>query len=205
MVYFIDDNILLSKKLNDLRDQIFNNTVLMVKLFRERKELAEEIGRLKQTMNLRIRDKVRENEVLENIPDLNPIEIRLMRMVFEMTISGEFLNIGVKAATSIEQNSGAVNIQSDFESLCMITGLLASSPGIEILSEKDLPVILSNALTWRGAHLVSQSEGETDYKICLGGQSQECAIELTNNGALNVKTEFFDKALTAEKVEVIHL
>lgn len=202
MIYFIDRNQIYSGKLLDLRDKIFKNTIVLIELFRERKRLAAEIGIIKRKIDLDIRDSERENAVLDSLSELNHIEKRLMNIIFEISVSGQYPEENIPDLSFMNSERGQIEIAGNFETLYLIVGLLSSSPGLEVVAKDEVPHPLYLTMRLRGAHLKNRIEGKVDYKICLNGGGSECAVEILPEKVMFLKREFFMKAISAKRVEV---
>lgn len=182
MVHFLSSEP--ENRLEKLRKELECNTADIVKLFRDRVSIAEEIGKLKEEHSIPIRIRDREQELLLSMGISDRISRSIISSLFEFTIVNE----------SEEENHPGLPdgkelvLEGTVEQLELLAGFLISSPGMEVYSSSPLPGPLKTGLQSRGAHIISGDVPDPDLVIGIGGL-EGCGISIGINGILRIRSD----------------
>ncbi len=170
MVYFIGNSVEKNDSLDLLREKLLENSRLLLQLFKERLELGKSVGELKRSMDLNLRDRNQELQVLRKLNVSEPIEERFLNIIFELTIMSESQD---NQATGKETIIDAETLQEILaESICL--------PGdrISTKTSADLPFI-RRAIS-KGAHVINEDCESFDLQILISRNTENDCIKISN-------------------------
>lgn len=173
------------EKLRKLRASLAGNSQKLVELFRERANLAREIGRVKRDAGLPSRIREREEAVLEGLGELDSFSRSIMSSLFEFSITNEHEDERRSAKSLLDGRE--FTIKGTGEELELLAGLLVSRPGVDFYSERALPETFEEAVQVNGGHIVIGSHMNPDITICLGGNVGGCDFAITRSGEMHFR------------------
>lgn len=184
MFQFIGQDI--REQLDTVRGKLSENSFLIIDLFRERAELAKQIGRIKKEIGLPARIREREEDVMVKMGDMDQLSRSIISSLFEFSI----LNEGEKGPDDSDflVESEEVKLSGPRKFLEFIAGLLFSGPGVEVYAESELPSPILTGLQMKGAHIIYGSTQGSDMEICLQGNGENCNVWLSESGELHLRT-----------------
>lgn len=164
-----------------LRKRLEMNTRSILGLFRERVNIARDIGQAKQENSIPIRIRKREDELIESIPDLDVLSRSIISSLFEFTIINEQWE--APEITGMEESF--LLLSGKIEHLQLMAGLIMSAPGVEVYSGKPLPGLLVQGIQANGAHVVVGEYPEPDLIVGIDCEATG-GIMLSSNGTLKI-------------------
>ncbi|AKA48823.1 hypothetical protein IX51_06570 [uncultured archaeon] len=186
-----------------MRDELFRNTLQIIDLVRERIKLAAEIGKEKDMLGMSPRNRQRELEVLNSIPELGEIEKSVLNMIFELTILNEVSQRPeVSVPESHGENGGSIVLSGPDGLLAYSMGLIVSFPGFELKDTAGIPENLALGVVQRGGHITAEKEGGNSGKITLVN-SEGTVMATLDNGILKICPELFSKNSKNEIMEAV--
>lgn len=181
-----------SVKLQDLRRSIAENSRNLVDLFRERAELAREIGRVKREAGLPSRIREREETVLEGLGELDPFSRSIMSSLFEFSIINEHDGGFVSSQNTLEEHRFTLaGSRNDLE---FLSGYLISRPGVDVFSENPLPEAFIEGVQANGGHIIKGDHSNPDITVCLGDKRMACDFEISGDAEMHFRLKFPVKA-----------
>ncbi len=172
------------EKLEDLRAQIADNSETIINLFRQRSQLAREIGDLKRELGLSPRIREREESVLDALGDMDIFSKSIISSLFEFSIVNEIHNHG-SVNSGIENRM--ISVRGTRNNLEFLAGFLITKPGTQVYSEGKLPLALEEGIQLNGGHIVQGNHSEPDLTICLNGIGKECDIAISESSEMTLK------------------
>lgn len=163
-----------------IRDELYRNTVQIIDLVRERIRLAEMIGREKESLGIPLRNRERELEIIDSIPELGDIEKTVLNMIFELTIQNEASERPkIRLHDSNEEKEEEIVLAGPDGLLHYSMGLLISHPGFELRDMVGVPENLALGVVQRGGHITSGARSIGASNITLTGNDGQklAAIE----------------------------
>ncbi|MCL4480236.1 MAG: chorismate mutase [Candidatus Thermoplasmatota archaeon] len=163
VIYFIGDDKGHEKYIELIRQEILNNTKMLISIYRERIVLAEKIGEIKKRTGKPVRDLERELLVKDLINPQNELENAFLNMVFESTILAQLKNYEPSAYFNRERFC----VRGDREFLLMIASKIICKPGdeIHITGQEEPTFVRSASLT--GSHIIIGEAENYDFRINL--------------------------------------
>lgn len=175
-------------KLEQLRSRIAENSQNLIELFHERATLAREIGTIKKELGLPARIREREEFVLEDLGDMDPLSRSIISSLFEYSIINEDNDPGNSRMENFEvQRFSVSGAKSDLE---LFAGLLISKPGVDFYSVDKLPEALSEGIQVNGGHIIVGECSDPDIILCLGPQRGKCDFSISDGGEMNFSLTF---------------
>lgn len=159
MIYFIEERGNLSK----LREEMLQNTILLLDILRERKIISEKISALKLEYGMEIRDRRREKEVIEKLSVKDPIIKRLLNLLFEYSIQIQNpLSDSIKWKELNISGETFSMITGERDYILLLAGLCLGKIGGSAYTNKALPEPLELGLILSGMHIIiGEGIGET--------------------------------------------
>lgn len=170
MVYFIGSGIDVTAKLETLRSLLIRNSRDLLSLFKERVEIAKEIGVVKKSHEIKIRDRTRELQVIDDLGISDPIEERFLNLLFELTILAE-LHLG----DSPDYNPG-----SNEDKLQEMLAETICSPGDMIFMSSNADVPFVRKAVRMGAHLIEEETCSFDEDVGIRFHGNNTTISISN-------------------------
>lgn len=156
----------------------------ILEMFRERAEIAKEIGRFKEEKSLPVRIRNREKEILKTIPESDSLSRAIISSLFEFTIVNEVLkpdSAGISRSQTVELSGNTENLQ-------LLAGLIISSPGVEVYSETPLPDMLSLGIQSNGGHIIPDGIEKPDLILGID-HTGDCGIIIRAPGTMVIDTK----------------
>lgn len=187
-----------------LRDELYENTLKIIELVRDRIKLAEEIGREKASLGLSLRNHDREMEVMSSIPGLGDVEKTVLNMIFELTILNEMENRPEVSLKDLRLGMGSsgISLSGPNEILSYTTGLIVSFPGFILQDNVGVPENLALGVMQKGGHITSSLETGKVNDLKLRNSSGEELVVLEKN-TLNISPQIFAKDSRNEYMEAV--
>ncbi len=179
VIYFLSFET--APQLDKLRKRLERNTRNLIALFRERAELAREIGQIKEANSIPIRIREREREILDSLPDIDSLSKAIISSLFEFTITNEQVQTGKKPGL-VQEN---LTLSGEHEQLQLLSGLLISAPGVEVYSKLPLPGPLELGIQANGGHVVREELPEPDMVVGLD-IDEPCGILVSSKGNIRI-------------------
>ncbi|MGC8546588.1 MAG: chorismate mutase [Thermoplasmata archaeon] len=179
MIYFIGS----SEDLSVLREEIFENTVSILKLFGVRAKLSERISEIKKNSNIEIRDAGRETEVIRKLGLTDKYTLGILNYLFEFSIDFQTTNSlnlpwGKEEVEGINYNV----LSGERNTVELIAGILIGNFGQRAFISGKIPSNFEIGLIMRGSHVISDTLIRKDENICkigLGIFSEEMEGSIT--------------------------
>ena len=172
------------EKLQELRARIADNSESIVRLFRQRSQLAREIGDLKKELGLPPRIREREESVLDALGEMDPFSKSIVSSLFEYSIVNEINNS--HRAGYLESEERNITVKGPRSSLELLTGLLIAKPGTQVYSETKLPPSLEEGIQVNGGHIIRGNQSDPDLTVCLNEGGEECDIVISGSDELSI-------------------
>lgn len=179
VVYFLSSDT--APQLDKLRKRLERNTRNLVALFRERADIAKEIGQVKEENSIPIRIREREKEILDSLPELDVLSKSIISSLFEFTIANEHVHAG----KMVNPILGSLSLSGEPRELLLLAGLLISAPGVEVYNERPLPGPLELGIQANGGHVVHEELPEPDMVVGLD-IDEPCGIMVCSAGTINI-------------------
>jgi chorismate mutase len=170
VVYFIGNNIDRNDSLDILREKLLENSRLLLSLFKERIDLGRSIGQVKRSMELDVRDRKQELQVLRKLDVHDSMEERFLNIIFELTIMSE---LSSEAADRDVPGKGARTLQE------MLADLICL-PGDRILTNEGIDLPFIQQAVSKGAHIVHEDCDTFDIRILISERSGNDSIQISN-------------------------
>lgn len=191
--------------LNELRSRLYNNTLQILDLVKERMTIAGEISIEKRNLNMSPRNREREIEILESIPGLDEHQKAVLNMLFEITVLHQLEAspklVLQKSEIDTEEN---LTIHGPKGILSYCLGLLISSPGFQLDSQECRNQNLSLGVIHRGGHVTQESSDEGDCGLVLVDQSGWTVAALDGN-TMRISRSILDNSAAGKLLKVIKL
>lgn len=179
MIYFIGS----SEDLSVLREEIFENTVSILKLFGVRAKLSERISEIKNNSNIEVRDARRETEVIRKLGLTDKYTLGILNYLFEFSIDFQTTNSlnlpwGKEEVEGINYNV----LSGERNTVELIAGILIGNFGQRAFISGKIPSNFEIGLIMRGSHVISDTLIRKDENICkigLGIFSEEMEGSIT--------------------------
>ena len=179
VIYFLSSET--APQLDKLRKRLERNTRNLLDLFRERAEIAREIGLIKEANSIPIRIRERENEILNSTPGLDGLSRSIISSLFEFTIANERTDPEEKASLA----HGILALSGEVGQLQLLAGLLMSSPGVEVYSSRPMPGPLELGIQAKGGHVVPEQLHEPEMVVGLD-VDEPCGILISSMGTIRI-------------------
>lgn len=177
-----------SYRLEQLRTRIAENSQSLIGLFRERANLAREIGLVKKELGLPSRIREREEFVLDDLGDMDSISRSIISSLFEYSIVNEENERNHSVKKDLENQE--YSISGSRSELELFAGLMISRPGVDVYSKRKLPETLSEGIQVNGGHIIMGECEKPDITICLGSQDQKCDFAISDGGKMTFSLKF---------------
>ncbi len=179
MIYFIGS----SEDLSVLREEIFENTVSILKLLVARAKLSERISEIKNNSNIEVRDARRETEVIRKLGLTDKYTLGILNYLFEFSIDFQTTNSlnlpwGKEEVEGINYNV----LSGERNTVELIAGILIGNFGQRAFISGKIPSNFEIGLIMRGSHVISDTLIRKDENICkigLGIFSEEMEGSIT--------------------------
>ena len=197
VVYFIED--VTSGSIQKLRQEIFRNTEELLRLFDERRKLSKHISVLKSKENMKIRDREREIQVIDNIHPADSIQKGILNMIFEYTISCE-TSLDIPAENDF--SSETLVIRGPTGTLELLASTISCNPGAEVYATDKLDEKFKLGAVKKGAHIIHGNCSNADIKIGHGEDLGAFDIVISNNGTMKIRSKVVHSGGIGLKVQV---
>ncbi|MHB8358883.1 MAG: chorismate mutase [Thermoplasmataceae archaeon] len=185
--------------LEKVREDILQNTMDLVRLFRERESLSRIIADIKIRENVEIRDRRREEAVLNSLGDLNPRQKAIINMIFEFTIACEN---PISEVPFGDLPGRSLEIRGEKSLLEYVASAMVSRPGSEIYSSGDLDPLFVVGAIRSGAHIINGHCVSPDLKLGHSDNQEEYHISILENGIMKVNPAILHVDSSFSKVQV---
>ncbi|WP_393971849.1 chorismate mutase [Oxyplasma meridianum] len=197
MIYFIRDAT--SGLLEKVRKDILQNTMELVRLFKEREELSRIIASVKEKENFEIRDRRREEIVLNKLGNLSPRQRSILNMIFEFSISCQDK---VDETLEVYLSERCLQLSGENSILEYVAGLLSSRPGSEIYSSRELDSAFVLGAVRNGAHIINDSCDSPDLRIGHSRDKEIYHISLDDSGTMSLNPVILQVNFSFTRVQV---
>ncbi len=197
VVYFIKD--VTSGSLEKIREDVFENTKELLRLFDERRHLSRRISAVKSRGNLDIRDREREIRVLKMMPDLGPVQRSILNMIFEYTIWCESKD---ESPDHEEMQPEPFILNGSPEILEYFASTICCSPGSEVYASGELNENFKLGAAKKGAHIINGTCDSVDFRIGHTDELGEYDIALSDKGVIKIRTGVIQSEGIYMKVQV---
>lgn len=151
-------------ELPGLRARILNNSIEILHLFSERMELSSRIAMIKNSSGVGLRLRERELDVIRDSGINDSVLRSIIVSLFEFSIR-------VQESTTSVVNAGReddVSFRGDRDHLLTLLGTVLAAPGVEFVTQIEIPESLKTAIQMRGGHIVMEKPRENISEISLG-------------------------------------
>lgn len=182
MIYFIGQK----ADLSEIRSEIFENTLEILRLFEKRAELSRQIGKIKNVSGSEIRDRTREKEVFRASGIRDAFTSGILNYLFEFSIDFQCnRNIEINWVTNEENGEEYRTTQGDSRIIELVAGIILGSLGQIIFSPQRLPNNLEIGFSIRGSHIVKGECAEPKcHKLALGRRLVGLEAFIVYNGEI---------------------
>lgn len=188
-----------SGSLEKVRKDILQNTEDLVHLFREREKLSLKIAELKSRKNVEIRDRKREEAVIESLGDLNLRQRAIINMIFEFTISCE--DHADESSTHCFHGKN-LEIRGERAVLEYIASSIVGKPGWEIYASGDIDPVFVLGAVRGGAHLIKGHCDFPDLRLGHDDNQEKYHISILESGVMKVNPMILQLISPYSKVQV---
>ncbi len=172
--------------LREIRRKIFENTVQILELVRERMELAQAVGQQKRSMNMPMRNRERELEIIGNLGNLDDNQKSILNMLFEITVLQQLEGIEEPVIDPSDRDQeGFMEIRGSPGLLSYFLGLVVSSPGFRLDLHDSGDRNLALGAIQRGGHVTGEVAEEDVQRFGLMNPEGEC-IAVLDGGLLRL-------------------
>jgi chorismate mutase len=182
-----------------VRKDILQNTIGLVKLFKEREQLSRIIASVKSKQNIEIRDRNREEIVLNSLGDLTSRQKAIINMIFEFTIAYEF---PVDESPSELLSGNNLEIRGEKSILEYVASTIVSKPGSEIYSSAVLDPIFQLGAIRGGAHIVKGNCTSPDLRLGHSDNQEKYHILILESGVMKLSPVIFQTGPSFSKIQV---
>ncbi|MEM0156533.1 MAG: chorismate mutase [Thermoplasmataceae archaeon] len=151
-------------ELPELRTRILNNSIAILHLFSERMELSSRIALIKNSSGMDLRLRERELDVIRDSGINDDVLRSILVSLFEFSIRVQ------ESSTSMvnARRENNVAFRGNRDHLLTLLGTVLAAPGVEFLTQIDIPAPLKTAIQMRGGHIVMGKPHENIPEISLG-------------------------------------
>jgi len=171
-------------ELSGLRAKILENSMAILRLFSERMDLSSRIAMIKNSsgMDLRLRD--RELDVIRDSGIKDDVLRSILVSLFEFSIRTQeaaISGMNVKRGTM-------VTFRGERDDLLCMLGTVMAAPGVEFVTQTDMPASLKMAIQMRGGHIVVGKPPEGIPEISIGQGCPRDIACMPEDGLLRFRT-----------------
>ncbi|WP_337861101.1 chorismate mutase [Ferroplasma sp.] len=189
MIEFINE-------VENLREEIYNNSEEILKLLEERKQLAIKIGKCKIKQNLKIRNRAREIEILQRLGG-DQYKNSILNMLFEFSINYEEKNIEIPPSYSKNINGiKYAEFTGEKGNLIFILSRILNPGSLIYCADKKISQILAA----NGHHIIDSIENP-DLVIHLDGRSNQEII--LRDSSILISEQFFSNKDNIYNIEMM--
>ncbi|MGC8672742.1 MAG: chorismate mutase [Thermoplasmata archaeon] len=192
--------------MNILREEIFKNTLSLLKLFKERAKLSEQIAIIKKERGLQIRDFTRELKVIKSIATNDKYTLGVLNFLFEFSLDFQTLKKLEIPWEIKEINEKYYKVlEGDKKIIELITGLILGRFGKLVYIPKEIPINLEIGFIVKGSHLVVSENNKKFLKLNLSNKFVPDIANVIFNDTYATLIVPLDKLIDYEKrnIEVI--
>ncbi len=198
VVYFIGNDKEQEKYFELLRERIFNNTKLLISIYRERIDLAEKITEIKKITGKPVRDRGREVLVKNLINPKTELENAFLNMVFESTIQAQLDHYD----PFVYINKDRFSIKGDRDFLLLMASRIMCRPGDELLVKGKEDDIFIRFASSCGAHIISEGTGNHDFSINLKSFEGTEDIGFIDSDTITISSQILTRNKVCAKILV---
>ncbi|MCL4331200.1 MAG: chorismate mutase [Candidatus Thermoplasmatota archaeon] len=171
-------------ELSGLRAKILNNSIAILRLFSERMDLSSRIAVIKASSGLDLRLRDRELDVIRNSGINDEVLRSILVTLFEFSIRTQ-----ETAISAVNAHRGSeVTFRGKTDDLLSLLGTVMAAPGVEFVTQMDLPESLKTAIQMKGGHIVTGKPPESIPEISIGHECPRDIASMPEDGLLRFST-----------------
>lgn len=198
VVYFIGDDKEYERYIELLREEILNNTKLLMSVYRERINLAVKLSEIKNRTGKPVRDRGRELLVKNLINPQNELENSFLNMVFESTIQAQLKNYEPSAYI----NGDRFCIRGDRNFLLLIVSRIGCKPGDEIHMTGGEDQTFIQFASSSGAHVIFEEAENYDFSVNLKSFAGTEDIGFIESDTITVSSQILTRNKICARIRV---
>lgn len=171
-------------ELSGLRAKILENSMAILRLFSERMDLSSRIAMIKNSSGMELRLRDRELDVIRDSGIKDEVLRSILVTLFEFSIRTQETAI---SAVNAHRGSG-VAFRGETDDLLSMLGTVMAAPGVEFVTQTDLPASLKTAIQMRGGHIVMGKPPEGIPEISIGHECPRDIASMPEDGLLRFST-----------------
>lgn len=171
-------------ELSGLRAKILENSMAILRLFSERMDLSSRIAMIKNSCGMELRLRDRELDVIRDSGIKDEVLRSILVTLFEFSIRTQETAI---SAVNAHRGSG-VTFRGETDDLLSMLGTVMAAPGVEFVTQTDLPASLKTAIQMRGGHIVMGKPPEGIPEISIGHECPRDIASMPEDGLLRFST-----------------
>lgn len=198
----IDERIGEISSLEELREELYGNTLKVLALLSRRLSLSERIREEKEKLSMPVRDRDRELEVIQKIPGINDLETSVLNMIFELTTLRQLSKKPTLNLPDSTEDNEALKINGDDHLLAYCAGLMISYPGFELNCGGRYNDNLSLGVIQRGGHVTAIGDNTECRWFSLVEPNGKIALSLSQ-GTLILSSEILQGEFSAKSLSIV--
>lgn len=171
-------------ELSGLRAKILNNSMAILRLFAERMDLSSSIATIKNSSGMDLRIRERELDVIRDSGINDDVLRSILVSLFEFSIRTQ----EVTTSRMNVHRGTQVTFRGERDDLLSMLGTVVAAPGVEFVTQMDLPASLKTAIQMRGGHMVVEKPPEGIPEISLGRECPHDIACMPEDGLLRFRT-----------------
>ena len=171
-------------ELSGLRAKILENSMAILRLFSERMDLSSRIAMIKNSSGMELRLRDRELDIIRDSGIKDEVLKSILVTLFEFSIRTQETAI---SAVNAHRGSG-VTFRGETDDLLSMLGTVMAAPGVEFVTQTDLPASLKTAIQMRGGHIVMGKPPESIPEISIGHECPRDIASMPEDGLLRFST-----------------
>ncbi len=171
-------------ELSGLRAKILENSMAILRLFSERMDLSSRIAMIKNSSGMELRLRDRELDIIRDSGIKDEVLRSILVTLFEFSIRTQETAI---SAVNAHRGSG-VTFRGETDDLLSMLGTVMAAPGVEFVTQTDLPASLKTAIQMRGGHIVMGKPPESIPEISIGHGCPRDIASMPEDGLLRFST-----------------
>ncbi len=171
-------------ELSGLRAKILENSMAILRLFSERMDLSSRIAMIKNSCGMELRLRDRELDVIRDSGIKDEVLRSILVTLFEFSIRTQ-----ETAISAVNAHRGSeVTFRGETDDLLSMLGTVMAAPGVEFVTQTDLPASLKTAIQMRGGHIVVEKPPEGIPEISIGHGCPRDIASMPEDGLLRFST-----------------
>ena len=171
-------------ELSGLRAKILENSMAILRLFSERMDLSSRIAMIKNSSGMELRLRDRELDIIRDSGIKDEVLKSILVTLFEFSIRTQ-----ETAISAVNAHRGSeVTFRGETDDLLSMLGTVMAAPGVEFVTQTDLPASLKTAIQMRGGHIVVGKPPESIPEISIGHECPRDIASMPEDGLLRFST-----------------